>query len=60
MNVFGLLRGDCALPSICLATLRGFLVTPDAVAKAVELIRSGEIKNWVYDAKKADFVKMDV
>ena len=37
-----------------------FLVTPDAVAKAVELIRSGEIKNWVYDAKKADFVKMDV
>lgn len=34
-----------------------FFVTPETVAKAVELIRSGNIKNWVYNAKEADFVK---
>lgn len=32
-----------------------FFVTPEAVAKGVELISSGDIKNWVYDAKKASF-----
>lgn len=35
-----------------------FFVTPEAVAKAVELIRSGEIKKFVYDAKAAGFQKV--
>lgn len=35
-----------------------FFVTPDAVAKCVELIRSGEIKEWVYDAKSAGFERV--
>ena len=35
-----------------------FLVTREAVAKAVELIQNGEIKNHVYDRENAVFKKM--
>ena len=34
-----------------------FLVTQEAVAKAVEYIQSGEIQNFIYDHKTAIFVK---
>lgn len=33
-----------------------FMITPSAVNQAVELIKSGEIQNYQYDFKKADFV----
>lgn len=36
-----------------------FLVTPSAVAEAVELIKSTEIKNYRYDVKSAKFLKID-
>lgn len=36
-----------------------FIVTREAVAQAVSLIKSGEIKNYVYDVKEAVFVKVE-
>jgi len=35
-----------------------FLVTRDAVSQAVQLIQSGEIKNYVYDRENAIFRKL--